>query len=282
MISFSRLGIQGRLGNQLFQYAFLRTTAKRLETAFFCPRWIGDEIFELRDENERAREPLGITNRYREPSYFGYNTCAQEIPDNTDISGFFQTDRYFDKADVRAWYRFKEGVTRQVEERYRQIDFSSGVAIGLRFGDKRVGNAALKYYNPNLRYYDRGLELLRARGNVLVFSDEPQVARAYLKGLKADCLFIEGNSAWEDLFLMSRCRHAICSTSTLHWWGAFLNPSPDRIVIAPREGPTRPGHWLRNEEFFPRDFIRLKALRWPYNSFRILDALSRLFKRPIA
>ena len=50
MLSFSKLGNYGRLGNQLFQYAFLRMTARRLGTQFFCPKWDGDDIFNLNDE----------------------------------------------------------------------------------------------------------------------------------------------------------------------------------------------------------------------------------------
>ena len=60
MISFCKLGNYGRLGNQLFQYAFLRMTARRLGTQFFCPKWDGDDIFNLNDEGERASEPSGL------------------------------------------------------------------------------------------------------------------------------------------------------------------------------------------------------------------------------
>ena len=49
MISFSKLGSFGRLGNQLFQYAFLRSTAARLGTRFHCPQWIGDRVLHLDD-----------------------------------------------------------------------------------------------------------------------------------------------------------------------------------------------------------------------------------------
>ena len=64
MISFSNLGNHGRLGNQLFQYAFLRTTAARLGTEFYCPQWDGDEIFDLHDREERVAMPSGITKNF--------------------------------------------------------------------------------------------------------------------------------------------------------------------------------------------------------------------------
>ena len=41
---------------------------------------------------------------------------------------------------------------------------------------------------------------------------------------------------WEDMWLMSLCRHHVISNSTYGWWGAWLNPSPSKIVVAPRSG----------------------------------------------
>jgi hypothetical protein len=79
MISCKKLGKPelGRLGNQLFQYVFLRLTARRLGVKFYCPEWIGDEIFELDDSSERSDNPENITKFYNEPkNYFGFNENA--------------------------------------------------------------------------------------------------------------------------------------------------------------------------------------------------------------
>ena len=102
MISFSKLGMRSRLGNHLFQYAFLRSTAQRLGVKFYCPYWIGDTVFCLDDEDERSDSPSGIVEVYKEPyHYTGFNQLAFQISDGTDIEGYFQTEKYFYNEGVR-------------------------------------------------------------------------------------------------------------------------------------------------------------------------------------
>jgi hypothetical protein len=56
--------------------------------------------------------------------------------------------------------------------------------------------------------------------------------------------FVRGMSGWQDfeaLRLMSLCDHVILSNSTFSWWAAWLNPSPDKFIIAPQP-------WCRDPE----------------------------------
>ena len=39
---------------------------------------------------------------------------------------------------------------------------------------------------------------------------------------------------WEDMALMSICDHNIISNSSYSWWSAYLNDSPGRTIIAPK------------------------------------------------
>jgi hypothetical protein len=58
--------------------------------------------------------------------------------------------------------------------------------------------------------------------------------------------------------LMARCRHHIIANSSFSWWGAWLNPSDDKIVIAPREWFTPAELRQRNTcDLYPPDWILL-------------------------
>ena len=68
-----------------------------------------------------------------------------------------------------------------------------------------------------------------------VFSDDSNyVEQAY--SFIDNKVIVTGNDLMphEDMYLMSQCNHHIIANSSFSWWGAWLNPSKDKTVIAPQ------------------------------------------------
>jgi len=260
MISFTKLGKMGRLGNQLFQYAFLRTQAEKLNVKFYCPKWVGDDIFNLNDNSIRAKYPKNITTE----KFFAFNNINLiekiGIQDHNEISGYFESEKYFEKNNVRKWYSFKPTKIASLKKKYNCIDFSRCVGLHLRFGDK-ISDKTIRrnYFVPRRRYYLAALNKISNFEEVIVFSDDIELAKKYLSGLKIRFFFIEGNKDWEDLYLMSQCRDFICGSSTLSWWGAWLNNNPYKKIY-PCEGNFRPGSPFKNPNLIPKEWVKIRSL----------------------
>jgi hypothetical protein len=90
--------------------------------------------------------------------------------------------------------------------------------------------------------------------NFFIFSDDIEWAENNIK-LEHPIVFVKHNSqqqAFEDLRLMSNCRHHIIANSSFSWWGAWLSNSEYKIVITP-------GIWRSKGPamFLPKSWISL-------------------------
>ena len=111
------------------------------------------------------------------------------------------------------------------------------VSLHIRRGDYTLaaeGNIALPF-----DYYERAIRLMRERFAepvFFVFSDDIAYARAKMP-VDLRAIFVDHNdefSAQDDLRLMAACHHHVIANSSFSWWGSWLNPRPDKVVIAPK------------------------------------------------
>ena len=288
MISFSRLGTHSRLGNHLFQYAFLRTTALRLGVKFYCPSWSGDSFFDLHDQAERADTPLSIHLQYNErEDRPGLNMGALKIEDGTNVQGYFQSEKYLDRESVLRWYHFKEEKIANIQKRYAHVNFQNSVGLSVRLGDFLDPRLEKKFYVARRFYYLRALELVQHKENIVVFSDDMSRAKFMLGNLGVNTVFVENYEPYEGLYLQSQCHDFVCSTSTYSWWGAWLNTYPKRLIVAPAEGPFRPGARLnsgpfrpgvrlKNDYFWPDEWVKIRALYPCIDHYQFIK-----YKRPL-
>jgi hypothetical protein len=278
MISMSNFGRNGRLGNQLFQYAFMRTQAETFGLKMFLPAWIGDSVFKLEDDHIRCGPPTEMLNSYSEPNgSFGYNAIA--LPDAVDVTGFFMSERMFDRDLIRSAYSFHDSIlARACQCLGADFDPSSDLAVGIRLGDFCT---IATHYCPSPMYYSAALQKFDA-DRIFLFSDDIHQAVKLIQraGFEGQIVAMEIPPVL-SLAAMSRFRNFIIGPSTFHWWAAWLSTFSDKRVIVPREGATRPGAPFHAEEFWPPGWHTLPALRkWDGYKIRamLLPVVSRLRK----
>ena len=171
---------------------------------------------------------------YREPIYWPW----------IYYKGFYQNERYFAdvEQEVRQAFTFIEKKanhqSRLLMERLQADPYA--VSIHVRRGDyvspqywQNMGQYTSKIYFLN------ALERMRAlvpQAHFYVFSDDLLWVRQNLP--LSDATFVDwnmGKDSWQDMMLMSACHHHIISNSTFSWWGAWLNPRTDKVVLAPQQ-----------------------------------------------
>lgn len=223
MISFSRLGNLGQLGNQLFQVAATSAAARRFGTPAKFPPWRYAEYFT--GPFDLSLEPAEIKETYVEPQ-----AAYKPIPpiNDLDLFGFFQSERYFRDQEeiIRGLFSFKDDL---LPDSWRDIE--ADCAIHVRGGDYQT--LAHVFVPLGWEYYERAIKLMRDRGcsRFLVFSNDIDWCR---KNFSKEYTIVEGLSDIQSLCLMSRCRNHIIANSTFSWWGSWLCDYPDKMIVAPQ------------------------------------------------
>lgn len=92
---------------------------------------------------------------------------------------------------------------------------------------------------------------------LFVFSDDPVWVQENLRlDYPLTCVSLNtADTAYEDLRLMSACKHHIIANSSFSWWGAWLNPNPEKVVMAPTKWANDPA--LNYPERLPALWYRM-------------------------
>jgi hypothetical protein len=261
----------GGLGNQLFQYAFGRQMSQRLGVPLHLDlRSYGEivpgqtvrsyelAVYPIRAEiaqpeqlpplkqtrpgkllNELAAK-LGLRMSVVERLPPGYRADVP-LRRNALYVGYWQSANYF--AELAA--ELRKELTPLAEPNAANAAYAAKIAAGnaVSLHVRRGDYASVAHTNQThglapLDYYREAIRVMRERIEspvFFVFSDDLAWCRENLP-LGESAVFVEGNGgamAYEDLRLMSQCRHHVIANSSFSWWGAWLNPSPAKIVIAP-------------------------------------------------
>ncbi len=194
--------------------------------------------------------------------HYHFDPAILKLTDNVYLEGYWQSEKYFKdiEAIIRKEFTIKEPLSGKNKEMAELIRSSAAVSIHIRRGDYVTNPSTNQFHGVcGLDYYSNCIEKIAGmikKPHFFVFSDEPEWAQNNLK-LHYPTKIIAHNAAgmaYEDLRLMSQCRHHIIANSSFSWWGAWLNPDPDKKVFAPKR-------WFKTNEYNDADLIPKSWLR---------------------
>lgn len=277
---------QGRLGNQMFQYALYRSLEEMGKQVFLdCEHPVNPkeknqlDIFKKiryqradREESERLGNcKWTVYNRIcRKLKHPTKRSHYMEKPDDSLLSlseldgcyldGFWQSERYFIDIREKILQEFEfpsltDGDNIKCLER---IQSNNSVSIHIRRGDyvssKYMGTyggiCTPDYYQKAVQYIESRVENAR----YFVFTDDPDwVLNNFVFPEHSECVThnISSTTSYVDMYLMSQCKHNIIANSSYSWWGAWLNQNAEKIVVMP-------GKWTNhhdNKDIVCKDWI---------------------------
>ncbi len=180
---------------------------------------------------------------FRETHLKPFDPNILKTPKNVYLDGYWHSEKYFvDIQDViQREFTIKYEQDPQSREIAERIANTQSVSIHVRRGDYILDPETNRFHVIyNLDYYKKCVSYIAEKvtnPHFLVFSDDPSWVTEHLH-LDYPTTIVTHNDAtrdYEDLRLMSMCKHNIIVNSTFSWWAAWLNTNPDKIVLAPRE-----------------------------------------------
>jgi hypothetical protein len=289
------VNIIGGVGNQLFQYAFARSlTDKRgclskldisgfsryyklhnyslnhfnIQGVFSSPQ----EANRFRPINRSLLKIYSIFQSFRpklrqkyfkERNWFVFDSDVFRVNTPVYFDGYWQNEKYFKEIerDIREELTFKTPPNEENILAMRKIKQVNAVSIHFRRGDYVASFFSRKIQAVcNLEYYRKAVELIGSKiqnPHFFAFSDDPNWVKENFK-TNFPVTYLTHNNAeknYEDLRLMSLCNHHIIPNSSFSWWGAWLNPNPEKIVIAPMSWSNLPG--VDSSNATPLSWLRL-------------------------
>ena len=211
-----------------------------------------------------SRRPFASLFRKRfvvEP-HFNYWPGINKLTKDCYLAGYWQSEKYFyDVASqIREDFVFQLPMENQNVELAKQINLVNAVSLHVRRGDyvhsqktnSAHGLCSIEYYQESIRYLAERVE----QPQFFIFSDDIEWVKNNLK-IDFPLVYVQHNrdkESYNDMHLMSLCRHHIIANSSFSWWGAWLNSNAEKIVIAPKK-------WFARQtdvrDLFPDGWITL-------------------------
>lgn len=261
-----------RFGSQMTQYAGMYSVAKKLKAEFvFLEEHINDvevdghlfDAFNLPDrivsKNDMQFSQFTIREMVLDDRVFSLDTNQ-----NWDVGGWFNTYRYFQEytEDIQKLFTFKSDIRATAADNIDKLRNNEPyplVALHVRRGDYLTNFSLIM----GLQYYSEALSVFYNKfdGNyfkLVIFSDDIPWCKENISG--ENVTYIENNTNYVDMCMMSMCDHHIVANSGFSWWGAYLNPAPDKLVVCPYRyiGPLDGEHQYINGAYFPEAWHFIK------------------------
>lgn len=181
------------------------------------------------------------------------------LGDDIYLDGYWQSEKYFLEIEdvIRKEFSLVNTLTSASQDIAEQIKDCESVSIHVRRGDYVSDPKTNSVHGVcGVEYYYSAIDVINKKidsPHFFIFSDDLNWACCNIK-IDAPTIYVRSNNClkdYEDMYLMSKCKHHIIANSSFSWWGAWLNENPEKIVIVPRK-------WFNSKNMDTKDLVPVK------------------------
>lgn len=259
--------ISGRLGNQMFEYAFAYAEAKKHRTMFFFIKegapliiyeyfkletnifyvldrlFFNTDRFSLLFSHYLRRKFYDIIKKIyiRDTLFIGSDEDPldfESLQNKTLYKGHFQSQIYFRNYanEIRDKFQIKKKFLLNYKKKYNHPAGKKIIAIHIRKADYlnlSHLNLGKQDLSLPLQYFKKIIESIHEKNNFYIFvSDDIELIKPHF-GYLEKTLFSNDVEIHDFLHLLF-ADTVIISNSTFSWWAAYLNSNPNKVVYCPK------------------------------------------------
>lgn len=277
------LRLRGSLGNQLFSYCFGRALSIKKKDILIIDKWpiyqydaqsyyslnkfqIKGFVFPFKSKylsviiNRIFHFNISLFSRVNFIQLYEKNIVKKCISSkNLVLDGHWQSYKYFEKEwkTIRNELTLKENFTFEEVSLINKMQKCNSVSIHFRRGDY-LNSTDLDVLN--LEYYKKAIKMISSKiknPKFFIFSDDIEWVK---KNLKIDNAIFPAQDILhpeKNLMMMSMAKNNIIANSTFSWWGAYLNKSRNKIVIAPKNWFVSKERNKHLSDLLPKEWIKI-------------------------
>lgn len=245
-ITINEIGSSGNLGSQIQQYASLLAISKQTNKKIVFSKssmtlGFGLKFSKILNENIQIVEDNFISNfKNVYCKDVLYDECVFDLEENVNYNfcSLFHSYHYWypkyqkevlDLSWNEELLKQANAIKQSILPKDKQI-----VSIHVRRGDYLLPQhhhfcqLDNEYYESAISYFLKDIE----NYHFAIFSNDILWCKQNL--IEGEMVtFVEHNSDYIDLILMSLCDHNIIANSSFSWWAAYMNKNKNKKVICP-------------------------------------------------
>jgi hypothetical protein len=175
-----------------------------------------------------------------------YNEILKDVSENTmlNIIKYDDIEKYHDNFIITdfvvyypVFFNYKkelydlfvnDDIINELKNRYKNI-LNNSIAIHVRRSDfvwryPQIVKS-IDFYLDSIKKIEKEKKI----DNILIFSDDIQWCKKNFNDNRI--FFVEGQTDYEDMYLMSLCENFIYNSSSFAWWGVIFNKNDNKKVI---------------------------------------------------